>query len=338
MSTPSSTKKYFNIAIKVAVLLLLSYVIYYQIFAKKNALDIWNTFLQNLTLDNIHWLIFTLILIPINWAFETFKWQVLIKNFEPLSFWKTYRAILVGITFSLFTPNRIGEYGGRILLVKPENNWKAVIATLVGSFSQLLILLSFGILGLLFFIYFFMEMNYWMWLGIFFMGLIFTSFMLFCFYNIDLIIPLVKKIPYAYKFKRFVKHVNVLQNYSPQILTAALKYSFLRYATYTLQYFFMLHFFGINVPILEGLSGIATIFLLQTSIPLPPIWDLFARGQIALEIWGFFSKNELGILASTFTLWILNLIIPALIGTVFMIKINVIQSLGMKNNNDEKNK
>lgn len=307
---------------------MLSYVIYQQIFTKENSDEIWESFILNLTSDNIHWLIVTIILIPVNWAFETLKWQVLIKGFEDLSFWKSYQGVLTGITFSLFTPNRIGEYGGRILLVKPENNWKAVIATLVGSFSQLLVLLSCGILGLLFFIYLFLEIDQWIWLSIFFVGILFTSMMLFCFYNIDLVIPIVKRIPYAHKLKRFVKHVNVLRNYSSSILSSALMYSFLRYITYTLQYFFMLQFFGINVSMIKGLAGIATIFLLQTSIPLPPIWDLFARGQIALEIWGFSSENEIGILASTFTLWVLNLIIPALIGTILIVRINVLQSLG----------
>lgn len=330
-------KNYFNTLIKVVVVFLLSYVIYHQVFAKENADEIWENFLQNLTLDNIHWLVITVFLIPINWAFETLKWQVLIKGFEKLSFWKSYKAILLGVTFSLFTPNRTGEYGGRILYVKPENNWKAVIATLVGSFSQLLVLLSCGILGLLFFIYLFLEIDQWIWLSIFFVGILFTSLMLFCFYNIDLVIPIAKRIPYAQKLKRFVKHVNVLRNYSSSILSSVLMYSFLRYTTYTLQYFFMLQFFGINVSIIKGLAGIATIFLLQTSIPLPPIWDLFARGQIALEIWGFSSDNEIGILASTFTLWVLNLIIPALIGTIFIVRINILQSLGYGKINSKKN-
>ena len=318
------------------IVILLSYVIYQQVFAKENAEEIWKNFLQNLTFDKIHWLFITAFLIPINWTFETLKWQVLIKDFEKLSFGKAYQAILSGITFSLFTPNRIGEYGGRILLVKPENNWKAVIATLVGSFSQLLVLLSCGILGLLLFIYLFLEIDQWIWLSIFFVGILFTFLMLFCFYNIDLVIPIVKRIPFAYKLRRFVKDVNVLRNYSSSILSLALLFSFLRYVTYTLQYFFMLQFFGIKVSIIKGLAGIATIYLLQTSIPLPPIWDLFARGQIALEIWGFSSENEIGILASTFTLWVLNLIIPALIGTIFIVRINVLQSLGYEKTNDKK--
>ena len=328
--------KQLNLLIKLLVVVLLCWVIYRQVFAKENAAEIWDTFLFQLNSGNIHWLILTILFIPLNWTFETLKWQALIKNFEELSFWKCYQAILAGITLSLFTPNRIGEYGGRILLVKPENNWKGVIATLVGSFSQLLILMSFGILGSLYFMGHFFEIESWIWMSMLFLGLLLSGLMLFCFYNVDLIVPIAKRIPYIHKLKRFVKHVNVLKNYSSRTLSIALFFAFARYLTYSLQYFFMLQFFGIEVSMINGIAGIATIFLLQTSIPLPPLMGLFVRGKIALDIWGLFSENELGILASTFSLWILNLIVPALIGTVFIIKINVVQSLGIKNDSNEK--
>ena len=322
--------KQLNFLIKLLVVVLLCWVIYRQVFAKENATEIWETFLAQLKTDNLHWLIFTILFIPLNWAFETFKWQALIKNFEYLSFGKCYQAILAGITLSLFTPNRIGEYGGRILLVKPENNWKGVIATLVGSFSQLLVLMSFGILGSLYFVHHFFEIDTWIWMSMLFLGLFFSGLMLFCFYNIDLIVPIAKRIPYIHKLKRFVKHVKVLKNYSSKTLSIALFFAFARYLTYSLQYFFMLQFFGIKVSIISGIAGIATIFLFQTSVPLPPVMGLFVRGKIALDIWGLFSENELGILASTFSLWILNLIVPALIGMIFIIKINVVKSLGIE--------
>ena len=328
--------KQLNLLIKLLVVVLLCWVIYRQVFAKENASEIWDTFLTQLNSDNIHWLILTILFIPLNWAFETFKWQALIKNFENLSFWKCYQAILAGITLSLFTPNRIGEYGGRILLVKPENNWKGVIATLVGSFSQLLVLMSFGILGSLYFMHHFFELASWVLGSLLFLGLLLSGLMLFCFYNIDLIVPIAKRIPYAHKLKRFVKHVKVLKNYSSKTLSTTLSFAFARYITYSLQYFFMLQFFGIKVSIINGIAGIATIFLFQTSIPLPPLMGLFVRGKIALDIWGIFSKNELGILASTFSLWILNLIVPALIGMVFIIKINVVQSLGIEGDSEKK--
>ena len=317
-----------NFLIKSIVVILLAMIIYQQVISKDNIQDLWRAFYHQLNWSNIHWIVFAFLLMPINWALETLKWKELIKNFENISFWRAYKAIFSGITFSIFTPNRVGEYGGRILMVKPENNWKAVIATLVGSFSQLLVLLSMGLLGLIYFVHYYVEMEALMLTGIAFMGLSLIVMMVFFFYNVEMMVPIVKKLPYIQKFKRFVKHVRVLQNYNARELTVTLSYALVRYLVYMGQYYLFLRFFGIEVSLVAALAGIATIFLLQTSIPLPPLAGLLVRGEIALFVWSHFSTHELSILAATFSLWILNLIIPALIGTVFIINTNVLKSLG----------
>ena len=56
-----------------------------------------------------------------NWGIEAKKWQVLMKPIEDLSWWTACKATLTGLSFAMNTPNRIGEYAGRILYVKKEN-------------------------------------------------------------------------------------------------------------------------------------------------------------------------------------------------------------------------
>ena len=152
--------------------------------------------------------------------------------------------------------------------------------------------------------------------------------MLFCFYNIGLVIPLVKKLPFADYLRSAAGSVSVFRNYNRQTLSRTLVFALLRYLVYSLQYYWPLQYFGISLSLSPGLAGIGTIFLLQTSIPLPPFLGLVVRGSLALYVWGFYDTNEVAILASTFVLWILNIILPALIGTVFILKTNVIASLG----------
>jgi len=265
---------------------------------------------------------------PVNWIFETLKWRVLIESVEKISFRRSFAAIISGVTLSIFTPNRIGEYGGRVLFVKPKNNWKSVIATLVGSFSQLLIILSMGMAGFAYFVGNYLDVETHLLQGVIFIMAALIGMMLFGFYNIELVIPFFKKIPHIEKLRRFFNDITVLRNYNSKTLSKALGFAFLRYTVYTIQYLLLLYFFGINITLIEGLTGIATIFVLQTSIPLPPLIGLMVRGEIALLVWGIFSPNELSILASTFVLWILNLIIPALFGAVFIANINVLKSLG----------
>lgn len=308
--------------------MLLGWSIYKQVFAKENAADLWLMFRQHFTWDNMHWLWLVILLVPVNWGLEALKWQQLVKHFAHFSFWKAYKAILAGVTVGVFTPNRVGEYGGRILLVEPEHNWKAFVATLVGSFSQFMVLVCFGLLGLIYFASHFLALEPYVLHILLFLGLCCIVLMLFCFFNIRLLIPVVSRLPFIKFLKKYLKHLKVLTHYSFKQLMLTLWIATLRYLVYTLQYYFMLLFFDITVPIGAGLSGIATIYLLQTSIPLPPLVGLLARGEVALYVWGFFSTADLSILSATFTLFIINLTFPALLGAIFIVKINVLKSLG----------
>ncbi len=317
-----------NWIIKILVSFLLVWALYRQVFAKEDVGEIYQTFLESLSGANLIFLLIACALMPVNWALETLKWRALIKNFEVQSFWKSYKAIFAGTTLSIFTPNRIGEYGGRILFVKPENNWKTVIATLVGSYSQLMVLLTGGLIGLIYFSQTYLEINVFLLRGVVFLGSLLIAAMVFCFFNIDLIIPIAKRIPFIDYIKPFLKNLTVLKNYTVKELSIALGMGTLRYFVYSFQYYLMIRFLGIDVGVIEGLAAVATIFLLQTSVPLPPIMGLLVRGEVALTVWGFFTTLNLNILAATFSLWILNLIIPALIGTLFILNVDVLKSLG----------
>lgn len=317
-----------NILIKLLVFILLAWVIYQQVFEKDKIDEIWALFTKSLERQHVHFLILAILLMPVNWVFETLKWRVLIEKIESLTFAKSFIAILAGVTLSLFTPNRIGEYGGRVLFVKAENNWKVVIATLVGSFSQLLIILSMGIIGLSYFIHHLIELDPYLTRGVIVLMMALVALMFFCFYNIEQVIPIARKIPLIIRFKRFFKHVKVLKDYNSRTLSKALRFAMLRYSVYSLQYFLLLQYFGIEVSFLDGITGIATIFLLQTSIPLPPLLGLVMRGEIAILVWQSFGADELNILAATFVLWVLNLIVPALAGILFIAHTDVLKSLG----------
>ncbi len=87
-------------------------------------------------------------LVFVNWGIEAKKWQVLLKTLQPFSFITAYKSVLSGVTLSLNTPNRMGEYGGRILYVQEGNRIKAISLSIAGSISQLIITLFLGCCGL----------------------------------------------------------------------------------------------------------------------------------------------------------------------------------------------
>jgi hypothetical protein len=85
-----------------------------------------------------------ILLVFVNWGLEARKWQLLMKGIQPMNFITAFKSVLCGVTLSLNTPNRIGEYGGRILFVNDGNRLKAVTLSIAGSISQLIITLDNG--------------------------------------------------------------------------------------------------------------------------------------------------------------------------------------------------
>lgn len=320
--------RYISWLIKAIIAVLFGLLLWYDIFKRENFNDIKKLFFVELKGDNAVWLVACCILMPLNWAAETMKWRFLVKRVQHITFWQAYRAVFAGVTSSLFLPNRVGDFGGRILFLKSKNAVKVVLSTFVGSWAQQLILIAFGFLGFAYFLVTLWQVERIFLDSILLLGVGFVIILLLMFLNLEMVVPVFRKIRLLYKFPRLIKSVNMLRQYTREELLQTLLWAFIRYIIYTIQYFLILRFFGIDVDILRGVSCIATIYLLQTSIPLPPIVGLLARGEIALKIWGIFSANELSILAATFTLWVINLIIPALIGLVFILQLNVLKSLG----------
>ncbi|MBK5283899.1 MAG: flippase-like domain-containing protein, partial [Bacteroidia bacterium] len=93
-----------------------------------------------------------LVLIPINLFIETWKWKLAMLPLEKISFINCFAAVLTGIAVSFFTPNRAGEFAGRILYVNHSDKIKASLITILAGMSQLVITISVGSICLLFYL------------------------------------------------------------------------------------------------------------------------------------------------------------------------------------------
>ncbi|HRI58134.1 MAG TPA: lysylphosphatidylglycerol synthase transmembrane domain-containing protein [Saprospiraceae bacterium] len=324
----SLNKQLINNLFKVLVLLLPAIVLYYELAGKDNLADIASTFLKQLHNAHGWWLAGAVLLVPVNWLAEVQKWQPFVARYEPMSQWKALKAVLAGSSFALFTPNRLGEYGGRILFVRPENQWKALIANGVGSLSQYLVLLAGGVFGGVWF-----AGNMLEWSGQRLMYALILAFMPLCvlFYfnfNIRLFIPLLSRIPLLKRWESLFREIHFLEKIDRRELAYVLVWSIFRYIVYSTQYVLLLQFFEINTTISAGYAGVATIYLLQTVVPLPALAGLLVRGSLAVFVWSHFGANEICSLAATFVLWIINLILPALLGTFSLYSVNITKSLG----------
>jgi len=261
----------------------------------------------------------------VNWGLEARKWQLLMQVLQPMSFITAFKSVLCGVTFSLNTPNRMGEYGGRILFVDEGKRIKSITLSVAGGMAQLIITMLMGCLGLAYLMFNahtstnLLGISFF-WLRIFFYSsTVGTLIFIFFFFRMEFLIRLLQKLPYS---DRFLKYVNVLETFDAKILLRLLSISLFRYVVFVLQYIFMLQLLQVEQNVWTGFWIITVMFWILAIIPSFAIADLGIRGTVAKTLFSY-SSNTLGILTATFGIWFVNLFIPALIGSLLILGIKI---------------
>ncbi len=268
-----------------------------------------------------------ILLVFINWGFEAKKWQLLLKPVQQINFFTAFKSVLSGVTLSINTPNRMGEYGGRILYISEGNRIKAISLSIAGSISQLIITLVIGCGGLLYILYFqnsnavpVMGLSvFWLKTLLFLSGCAASLLVLF-YFRLSWIIKLVEKIPAAAKY---VQYISVLEEFTPKLLLRLLYLSFFRYLVFIIQYIFLLQVLHVEILWVTAFWIISILFLVLAIVPSFAIADLGIRGKFSTELLSLYTTNVVGIIGTTFGIWFINLFIPALLGSLFILSIKI---------------
>lgn len=235
----------------------------------------------------------------------------------PISFGLALRSVLAGTSLAIITPNRLGEYGGRVALL-PANKWAAMAVTFRSNFSQLIINLLSGAVAFGTYCVRVMPLDIsptQFFLLYTFIALI-SLVLLFFYYKAATVISFLQQFNYL---KSYIKQYNNLQKYTFTELNIALVLSFFRWIIFALQYVLLLWAFGIQANFFLLIAAIGTIYFVQTILPAITFIEIGVRGNTALFFLGAFSTQKTGILLASFGLWGINLLIPALIGAIIMV-------------------
>ena len=142
-----SSKK-IGLIIKLSIVALSFWFLYQKIFANESIEQTKHQFLNLIQKESYVDLFFVFALMIVNWSIDAVKWRFLISKIEKVSFWLSLKAVF-GITVSMFTPNRIGEFGG-VSCLSQVDRIKAV-HIIFGNVNQLITTLIFGLLALVLF-------------------------------------------------------------------------------------------------------------------------------------------------------------------------------------------
>jgi uncharacterized membrane protein YbhN (UPF0104 family) len=273
-------------------------------------------------------LVVVLIGMLLNWGLEARKWQMLVKPLQHISFLRSFSAILSGVSFSINTPNRIGEYGGRILYIKNNRSkLKAIAATMVGSFSQLIVTIIFGLIGLMYYISNYALITdsgrfapgFWekILLGVL---IVICALTILLYFRLQIILAIFEKIPFLRKARVFVQ---IIVRYSAGDLECLLLLSAVRYMVFSAQYLILLDSLGVEMHWWQGFLMNAVIYLVMALMPTIAIAELGLRGKVSLYFMGLLSTDSPAIIAATVGIWCINLLLPAVLGSMLLLGIKI---------------
>jgi uncharacterized membrane protein YbhN (UPF0104 family) len=333
MRNLAKVRKIENLAIRAVILVATYLFIYSQVFHKNDLREILNTLYDDLDRPGVTGQITVLLaMMAVNWAVEAIKWRFLIRKIEKVGFFKSLSGVLSGVSVSSFTPNRVGEFFGRVYILKKASHVEGILITILGSMSQLLVTILAGSLALLVLLPRYLPAaafsHGYIYYSILSVVLIMDVLLLVLYFNISVLNTLKDKILRS-RLRRFRRFFRIFSLYRVRELAAVLLLSMLRYLIFSTQFWLMLQLFQVPVPLTEALILIPVIYFIMAVIPTVALTELGIRGSVSLYIFGLFLATlyadpapfNPGIFSAATLLWLINLGIPALLGTLFIFRL-----------------
>jgi hypothetical protein len=311
-------KRYIGLALKLAIAIAAFWLIAQKLRLKNEDVDLLQALVDLSASKNIGYFILLLIMMLANWMLESYKWRLLMAAIEGIGFFKSMKAIFSGVTIALFTPNRVGEYGGRVFHLMKADRIEAVLLTVVGSYAQLLITIMAGLLSAIWFIPYKIGLGPFNEIGALALGILTIAtcaFLIIMYLNTAVLSSVLNRLPIPDKYRHYTE---VFSRHEPKTLLIVLLLSASRYVIFTAQFILLLHIFNVELDYFTGLMLISLTYLTMTVVPTIAITELGVRGSLAMYFLGTVSANTVGIFTASSILWVINLVIPALFGVIFI--------------------
>ncbi len=247
----------------------------------------------------------------INWTLEAIKFKILISKFYYLDLRFSVKAVYAGNFTAFITPERIGNFLGRIFLLKKYKKI-IILSTIYGNSLQLLVTVFMAILGLITISFFNFPLGFIRNFEsslITLLYLILFASLTILFFNLNWL----TKFKRFKLFRRFSSDISEFISLTTKIKLLVLIVSFLRYFTFSLQFFILSLAFKLDLSFFQVLIFISLLFGVITFLPSFLPGNLITKEALSIFLLGG------GLLAIKFSIicfivWFINVGLSAIIG------------------------
>ncbi|MCV9933633.1 hypothetical protein OIU80_15215 [Flavobacterium sp. LS1R47] len=305
ISIPHKAKQFLVLVVKLLIVGGAFYFIYNQL-AQNDKLD-WQKFIvlfkKNQSVSGIT---FILLFSVLNRYFEILKWQNLAQVIHKISVSEATKQVLGALTAGLFTPNGIGEYAGKALFFEKKDTKKVVFLNLICNGIQMVLTIIFGVFGLM---YFNSKYNV---ITPTTVTLLFGALLV-----LFLVVFLVKKITIkGYSIEKLIHKINEIPK---SIHQKNILLGICRYLVFSHQYYFLFLAFDVDLPYFTLIATISAVYFLASSLPTFQFLDFAVKGSVAVYFFGILGVNEWIVIFISTLMWFLNVVLPVLIGSYYVL-------------------
>jgi hypothetical protein len=309
------------LGLKVGISFFMLFVIYRKVSGVERFVGSWTAFASRFSSGNVSLIGLVILLMPVNWSLEAVKWKLLLKHSAHVTIGDSLRSVLGGLSIGFATPARVGEFAGRVMFLHRGERVDGIYLSAIGGLAQSIVT---------FFTALFMLRFYSGNANAFFSAYSYVAFALLALIMIAIYISFEQVAVWLKKSKWHISDYVIDETKTPHRNDKWLVFltSILRYGVYVLQYYLLMRFIGIDADVFEMVAAISLILFLQSVSPLIPLTDMTVRGGIALLVLdNYGSSMTMGIFMVPVMLWVINLLIPAIIGYFYILKLQADDSI-----------
>lgn len=279
------------LAIKIAVTVGVGLYLYSKVKS--------GTFNIDYSLAHPIYLALAFMLTPINWLVESAKWKLLAAQVEDISVWVAVKATLAGLASSVITPFRLGDPVGKVLFLHEGNRVQGSFLSVTGSLLQLAATIVFGIISIIY------------------VSAFTANDALIDYYTYGAVVIVAATILGVAAFyiikKKYADTLRATLSIGRQKLSRVFVLSAFRYILFIAQFVLVFMAYG-EFSVTQVAVLVPVYFFVAAFVPMFIVTEGPTRGAIALAVFG----NLYNPFSVATMVWIINLLIPAALGLVFI--------------------
>lgn len=263
-----------------------------------------------------------LVLWVLNLFWDAWIWRSVHYFLNPLSWRRSFKTNFICYALAFITPANSGELAGRYVMLNGKaSRQKTVFLTFWSHFPRLVVKLIVGCCGILFLSHALGKISL-SFAGIG-SGILILTLGIFYFSFIR-----IQKWLHQKGFGKVDLANHISDEHPTQTEKAALMtLGLLKYLTYNFQFILLVLLWGDVGFTWTLVSSVLVFYFVTAVIPTFAAADFLVKGALAMYVFGAFIKDESLLINASFVVWLFNIAIPALVGTIIIFRTNLIYSI-----------